>query len=94
MVFLRSKFRDPIILRKMLQEGHRWTPQELKAEGMVDEIVGGGSEGVLKKALALADERSGDAKTGVYGLIKVFSAHIPYESHLIFFRSLSLERVV
>jgi hypothetical protein len=71
MVFLRSKLRDPILLRRQLLEGHRWTPQELHALGMVDEIVDGGSQPVLKHALAIADKRCGNAKTGVYGLIKV-----------------------
>lgn len=93
MVFLRTKFRDSNILRKMVQEGHRWTPQELLANGMVDEIVEGGSEAVLKHALALADTRSGDARTGVYGLIKVIIGATyssdPYLSSYLF-----LERVV
>lgn len=76
MVFLHTKFPDPVTLRKMVQEGHRWTPQELLAERMIDEIVDGGSDAVLKQALAMADKRSGDAKTGVYGLIKVFSCFL------------------
>jgi enoyl-CoA hydratase/carnithine racemase len=74
MTFLRSKFRNPVVLRKMLLEGHRWTPQELLAERMVDELVKGGSKAVLERALAVADKRSSDAKTGCYGLIKVLLA--------------------
>jgi hypothetical protein len=76
MVFLRTKLRDPVVLRKTVQEGHRWTPQELLAGRMVDEIVDGGSEAILRHALALADRRSSDAKTGVYGLIKVSSVSL------------------
>ncbi|KAF8580264.1 ClpP/crotonase [Ramaria rubella] len=70
MVFLRTKSPNPTILRKLVQEGHRWTPQELLAEQMVDEIVDGGNEVVLERALALAERCSDYAKTGVYGLIK------------------------
>ncbi|KAF8510279.1 ClpP/crotonase [Gautieria morchelliformis] len=70
MIFLRSKFRNPVVLRKMLLEGHRWTPQELLAQRLVDELVEGGSAAVLERALAVADKRSSDAKTGYYGLIK------------------------
>ena len=81
MVFLRTKFRDPVVLRKMLQEGHRWTPQELLAEGMVDELVDGGSEVVLRQALAMADRQSEYAKTGVYGLIKVIPSSIVFISN-------------
>ena len=62
----------------MLLEGHRWMPQELFSERMVDEIVEGGSDAVLKRALALADKRSDDAKTGVYGLIKVFVLYMAF----------------
>ena len=71
MVFLRTKFRDPVLLRKKLLEGHRWTPQELLAARMVDDLVHGGSQHILTRAVALAETRSENAMSGVYGLIKV-----------------------
>ena len=52
-------------------EGHRFTPSELLGSGLVDIVVDGGSEAVLTRASELAQQWSVNARTGVWGLIKV-----------------------
>jgi hypothetical protein len=39
--------------------------------GIVDYVVDGGTEAALKRATELAEQFSGNARTGVWGLIKV-----------------------
>ncbi|KAH9004957.1 ClpP/crotonase-like domain-containing protein [Lactarius hatsudake] len=51
-------------------EGHRFTPMEARDAGLVDEIVAGGTSGVLKRAHEIAQEKSPKAREGVWGLIK------------------------
>lgn len=70
-VLLRTKCKDPQTLRKIVLEGHRFTPSELLAAGLVDVVVDGGSEAVLARASELAEQQSVNARTGVLGLIKV-----------------------
>jgi len=67
-------------MRRLVQEGHLWTPKELLQERMIDYLVEPRTDGsstsqrVLQKALEVAESRCGDARSGVYGLIKVWSA--------------------
>ena len=68
---LVAKCQDQRILRKIALEGHRFTPSELLASGLVDIVVDGGSEAVLARASELAERWSANARTGVWGLIKV-----------------------
>jgi enoyl-CoA hydratase/carnithine racemase len=68
---LRCKSPDQQTLRKIALEGHRFTPSELLASGLVDIVVEGGSEAVLARASELAEQWSVNACTGVWGLIKV-----------------------
>lgn len=68
---LKAKCKDPQTLRKIALEGHRFTPSELLAAGLVDAVVDGGSEAVLAQASKLAEQQSMNACTGVFGLIKV-----------------------
>ncbi|KIJ56167.1 hypothetical protein M422DRAFT_219336 [Sphaerobolus stellatus SS14] len=80
LLFLRTKFPQMHIIRKMVLQGHFWTAKELLEERMIDYIVeaepedskkaGRMARKVLRKALKIAEERSADAQTGVYGLIK------------------------
>lgn len=58
-------------LRKITMEGHRFTPQEALAAGIIDEVVGGGTGPLLQRAEALADTVGANAQTGVWGLLKV-----------------------
>ncbi|KAF8591110.1 ClpP/crotonase [Ramaria rubella] len=67
---LKRKSKDDQTLRKIVLEGHRFTPPELLAAGLVDAVVDGGSEAVLAHAAELAEQWSTNARTGVYGLIK------------------------
>jgi len=52
-------------------EGHRFTPSEARDAGLVDEIVSGGTQGVLKRAREIAEDKAPKAREGVWGLIKV-----------------------
>ena len=58
-------------IRGFVVEGHRFTPPEARDVGLVDEIVVGGSRGVLKRAQEIAQEKAPKAREGVWGLIKV-----------------------
>ena len=69
---LRVKITDANLHRKVALEGHRFTPKEALAAGLVDHIVPGDSaEAVLQKARELAESVDSLAKGGVWGLIKV-----------------------
>jgi len=56
--------------RRFAVEGHRFTPPEARDAGLVDEIVAGGTRGVLKRAQEIAQEKAPKAREGVWGLIK------------------------
>jgi len=58
------------VIRKFAIEGHRFTPQEARDAGLVDEIVSGGTRGVLERALEIAEEKAPKAREGVWGVIK------------------------
>jgi enoyl-CoA hydratase/carnithine racemase len=58
-------------MRSFALEGHRFTPPEARDAGLVDEIVSGGTRGVLKRALEIAEEKAPKAREGVWGVIKV-----------------------
>jgi len=57
-------------IRRFMLEGHRFTPPEARDAGLVDEIVPGGTRGVLKRALEIAEEKAPKAREGVWGVIK------------------------
>ena len=66
------KVTDANLHRKITLEGHRFTPKEALAAGLVDHIVPGDSaEAVLQRARELAESVDTLAKGGVWGLIKV-----------------------
>jgi len=68
---LRAKIGDANLRRKIALEGHRFTPKEALAAGLVDHIVPGDSAGdVLDKARELAESVDSLAKGGAWGLIK------------------------
>jgi len=56
--------------RRFAVEGHRFTPPEARDAGLVDEIVAGGTRGVLTRAQEIAQEKAPKARGGVWGLIK------------------------
>jgi len=69
---LRVKVGDANLHRKIALEGHRFTPREALAAGLVDQIVPGDSaEAVLSRARELAESVDSLAKGGAWGLIKV-----------------------
>jgi len=57
-------------VRRFTLEGHRFTPPEARDAGLVDEIVSGGTQGVLKRAREIAEEKAPKAREGVWGVIK------------------------
>jgi enoyl-CoA hydratase/carnithine racemase len=66
-------------VRSLALEGHRFTPAEARDAGLVDEIVTGGTQGVLKRAREIAEEKAPKAREGVWGVIKVrLSVSMPY----------------
>lgn len=76
---LNAKVSDPAVRRRIALEGHRFTPSEALAAGIVDRLAssseastGLGTENVLKEAMKLAKEVSALPKEGVFGSIKTF----------------------
>jgi len=69
---MRAKLPDARLHRKIAfaSEGHRFTPPEALAAGMVDHIVNGGTEAILAKTEELANSVGPLAQGGVWGLIK------------------------
>jgi Delta3-Delta2-enoyl-CoA isomerase len=65
---MRAKFPSSTLLRKIALEGHRFTPQEALAEGLLDYIAP--SAEVLNKAIEIAEGIAPNARTGVWGLMK------------------------
>jgi len=68
---LRVKVGDANLHRKIALEGHKFTPQEALAAGLVDRIAPGDSaEAVLRMARELAESVDSLGKGGAWGLIK------------------------
>lgn len=68
---IRSKIIDKQIMRKILSEGHRFTPTEALNAGLIDAVAeGGGTEKVIALATETADKVATHAKMGVWGSIK------------------------
>lgn len=67
---LNYKLPKHKVLRKTAIEGHRWTPQELRDVGVIDQLADGGTQAVLEAARGLAETKSPLATSGVFGLIK------------------------
>jgi enoyl-CoA hydratase/carnithine racemase len=67
---LNQKLPNHRVLRKTALEGHRWTPQELRDIGVIDQLAEGGTQGVLGAAHELAETHAPLAKSGVFGLVK------------------------
>ena len=76
---LNAKVSDAPLRRRIALEGHRFTPPEAYAAGIVDRIANCsgtsielGTEIVLREATKLAKEISALPKQGVWGAIKTF----------------------
>jgi len=67
---ISTKLVDARLQRKMLLEGHRFSPTEALESGIVDFLVKGGTDAVLGKAQQVAESVMELPKLGVYGLIK------------------------
>lgn len=74
---LRAKF--PKVGRKVALEGYRYSPKEALADGLLDFIVDGNTDAVLAKAVEVGKGISGNARNGVWGLIKVRCIHIAFD---------------
>lgn len=62
----------PLTLRALALEGHRFSPDEALAAGIVDVIASGSSSmAVLEAAKKLALSKAETSKSGAYGIIKV-----------------------
>ncbi len=67
-----AKVSDARTRRLLALEGHRFSPQEALAHGLIDIVADDSSaEAVYSAARTFAIEKSEMAKTGVWGLIKV-----------------------
>ncbi|KDR78919.1 hypothetical protein GALMADRAFT_244576 [Galerina marginata CBS 339.88] len=67
---LSAKIGDHRLYRKVALEGHRFTAPEALQDGILDYIVKGKTADILAKAEEIADKFSGNATTGVWGLIR------------------------
>ncbi|KAI9512998.1 ClpP/crotonase-like domain-containing protein [Russula earlei] len=65
------------VLRRFAFDGHRFTPPEARDAGLVDEIVSGGTQGVLKRAREIAEDKAPKARGGGWGVIKVCTSALP-----------------
>ncbi|KAI1797306.1 ClpP/crotonase [Ganoderma leucocontextum] len=70
MAVLRAKASNAQVVRKIVLEGHRFTPKEALAAGLVDHVGGENTVGVLSAAQALAEKVGPIAKTGAWGVNK------------------------
>jgi hypothetical protein len=71
---LRAKAPGAALHRAVALEGHRFTPQDALAAGLVDELAGPNTEAVLAAACKRAAQAAPRARTGVWGIIKVCTA--------------------
>ena len=71
MSVLRAKVPSPQTMRKVVLEGHRFTPKEALAAGLVDHIVEGNTETIVNAAQALAGKVETLTKMGAWGTNKV-----------------------
>ncbi|GJE94266.1 ClpP/crotonase-like domain-containing protein [Phanerochaete sordida] len=81
---VKAKVTDAQTARKVVLEGHRFTPPEALACGLVDHLVQGDTEAVLQKAREVASAVSVHAQAGAWGLIR---SHVYGESVQAFGRS-------
>ena len=68
---MQAKITDAQTVRKMALEGHRFTPPEALKAGIVDYLVLGDTEAVLKKAQEVGEAVGAQAEFGAWGLIRV-----------------------
>ena len=67
-----AKVADARTKRLLALEGHRFSPQDALAHGLIDGVADGSSaDAVYTAARKLALSKAELAKTGVWGLIKV-----------------------
>ncbi|CDO70869.1 hypothetical protein BN946_scf184804.g1 [Trametes cinnabarina] len=68
---LKAKAPNPQILRKIILEGHRFTPKEALEVGLVDRIIPGTTEDIIAEAQSLADSLSTLPTQGAWGLNRI-----------------------
>ncbi len=81
MAVLRAKVSNAQVVRKIVLEGHRFTPKEALVSGIVDLVAGENTVGVLSAAQALAEKVGSAAKTGAWGINKVRPSPYAFEHH-------------
>ena len=79
MAVLAAKAPNPQTLRKIVLEGHRFTPKEAHELGLVDHIVAGNTESLLAEAESMAGKLGSLAKSGAWGVNKVSARSGRYE---------------
>ncbi|TBU32558.1 ClpP/crotonase [Dichomitus squalens] len=67
---LRAKASNAQVIRKVVLEGHRFTPKEALSSGLVDYVAGEDTEGVVAAARGLAEKVAPIAKSGAWGINK------------------------
>ncbi|KAI0329073.1 ClpP/crotonase [Cubamyces sp. BRFM 1775] len=65
---LKAKAPNPMVLRKIILEGHRFTAKEALSVGLIDRIVAGDTESVVAEAQSLAGSVSSLPGKGAWGL--------------------------
>lgn len=68
---LRAKIGDHRLQRKIVLEGHRFTPEEALAHGLIDHVVVGGTQAIMAKAEEVAESVCAIAQAGAWGIVKV-----------------------
>lgn len=68
---IRAKIPDARTHRKVILEGHRFSPSEALEAGLVDHTVNGDTEAVIAKAQQVADTVSSLCIPGSWGISKV-----------------------
>lgn len=68
---MKAKSPNPQTLRKIVLEGHRFTPSECLSLGLVDRLAAGNTEGIVAEAQALAESIDSLPKLGVWGVNRV-----------------------
>ncbi|EJD49753.1 ClpP/crotonase [Auricularia subglabra TFB-10046 SS5] len=65
-----AKTSNPLVVRKVFLEGHRFVPKEMLELGLVDALSEPGTDNVIAKAVELGARWAPNARTGVWGLHK------------------------
>ena len=74
---LEAKAPNAQTMRRIVLEGHRFTPKEALELGLVDRVAGADTESLLAETQAMAARLGALAKTGAWGVNKVRAGALP-----------------